>query len=55
MSYSDVMRMPVVYRKWFLERYLKDLKDREAEQENITNKGPDFSSLSKFEKKIGMI
>ena len=54
MTYSDVISMPVAYRRWFLERYLKDLKDRNKEVEKITDNSPDFSSLSKFEKKIGV-
>ena len=52
-SYSDATLIPVIYRKWFLEKHLSDLKEIQEKSTN-KNKGPDFKSLSKFEKKFGI-
>ena len=48
------MGMPTIYRKWFLERYLRELEEKKEQREQNTRSGPDYDSLSKFERKIGM-
>ena len=48
------MTIPVIYRKWFLERLLRELEEKKKDREVAKNNSPDFSSLSKFERKLGM-
>ena len=46
MSYSEVRNMPVRYRRWFLDRLVKEFKDQsEARKKNQNSNDSDRRSI----------
>jgi hypothetical protein len=57
MSYSEVHRLPLRYRRWFLDRLVKHFQDKnkkynETKQANATNDLHPLKKLDQFESQI---
>jgi hypothetical protein len=55
MSYTELRRLPVRYRTWYVKRLSKHFEDKKKAMENRSSNSqssPDMSSLDKFEKMI---
>jgi hypothetical protein len=45
-SYSDVRKMPVRYRSWYIDRYIKSLNDEAEHRKKMTDSQSNKSSRS---------
>ena len=56
MSYSEVHRLPIRYRRWFLRRLTRHFDEKnklhEDLQSNSTNKNNDLDDFNKFQSQI---
>ena len=61
MSYTEVHKLPIKYRRWFLQRLVRHFKEKNEKIENIRNdknnngkasNSENMSMLNKFENQI---
>ena len=53
MSYSEVKNLPVRYRRWFIDRLVKESKDRKeshSNSKNTKNLSSNVNKLNEYEK-----
>jgi hypothetical protein len=52
MSYTELQRLPVRYRSWYVNRLSKHFKDKNEVTQNKSSSGFDSEAFSKFEKTV---
>jgi hypothetical protein len=61
MSYSDIRKLPLSYRRWFVERLIKYFKDKnkknnnssaDINQKTVEEKAVEFKKIEKLFKKF---
>jgi len=52
MSYTELRRLPVRYRTWYINRLSKHFKDKNESRQNTSSNSFDSDAFSKFEKTV---
>ena len=52
MQYSDIKKLPVRYRKWYIDRLVKHFKQMNSKNSKPQEAEPEFDKLSMFEEQL---
>jgi len=55
MSYSEVYKLPVAYRRWFVDRLVQDFKQRKEALEGKASDNANHSNMDKLKQYEDML